>query len=196
LHPYCTPIAPLQRLNPFIQAIRGAVQTFLFGLEDELVCLVMELPRALQRDERAAPVLREQLDLLVAAVTWKRTGESFEFAHFTDLQIARAIDRLDRRRRKPTLKRLTQLIAETRIRQGKLGDHLHGVSKLDLADELWPILERRLERAKPRRTDAARRAFRSSECSTVRWSSRTSSATAGSSSRSSRRRDHRRRRRR
>jgi hypothetical protein len=30
LNPYCTPIAPLQRLNPFIQATRATVQTLSF----------------------------------------------------------------------------------------------------------------------------------------------------------------------
>jgi hypothetical protein len=54
------------------------------------------LPRQMQTD-----VVREQMDQLVAIRTWNRKGESFEFAHFTDRELARAIDNLDQRPQKP-----------------------------------------------------------------------------------------------
>lgn len=50
------------------------------------------LPREIQ-----TPVVRESADRLVDIRTWTRRGESFEYAHFTDRQIARAIDSLDHR---------------------------------------------------------------------------------------------------
>lgn len=110
--------------------------------------LMETLPRELRRDGSIAPVIREQLDLLVDVVTWNRAGESFEFAHFTDGQIARAIDRLDPRPNKPSLEQLVSRVATFRAKGGNLGNLLFRTSKLDLADELWPLLERRLERAR------------------------------------------------
>lgn len=110
--------------------------------------LMETLPRELRRNDAAAPVIREQLDLLVNVATWNRAGESFEFAHFTDAQIARAIDRLDLRPDKPPLEQLVARVASMRSSGGNLGHLLHRRSKLELADELWPLLERRLDRAR------------------------------------------------
>lgn len=110
--------------------------------------LMETLPRELRRDAAIAPVIREQLDLLVDVSTWNRAGESFEFSHFTDAQIARAILRLDPRAAKPTLQQLLARVASLRASKGNLGNLLFRTSKLDLADELWPLLERRLERVR------------------------------------------------
>lgn len=110
--------------------------------------LMQTLPRELQQDAARAKVIRQQLEFLVEISTWKRSGESFEFAHFTDRQIARAINRLDSRQRKPTFEKLVELVAGTRAWRANLDELLHGVSKLDLADELWPLLERRLVRSR------------------------------------------------
>ena len=42
-------------------------------------------------DAGSDPVIREQLDSLVELTTWNQREESFEFAHFTDRQIATAL---------------------------------------------------------------------------------------------------------
>ena len=110
--------------------------------------LMQTLPSELQRDEVRSPVIREQLDLLVDVATWNARGDSFEFAHFTDRQLTTTIDRIDDRDRKPSFGRLLELVAQTRARRGNLNELLHGPSKLDLADALWPILERRLVRGR------------------------------------------------
>jgi hypothetical protein len=95
-------------------------------------------------------VVRAQIEMLVNVETWTRKGESFEFAHFTDLQLARAIDRLDRRPRRPSLHERQNLIAKLR-REGKgLKPALAGVSKGRLAEALWPVLERRITNARER----------------------------------------------
>jgi hypothetical protein len=110
--------------------------------------LMQTLPRELQRDEVQARVIREQLDLLVDVATWNRRGDSFEFAHFTDTQLATTIDKIDDRERKPSFEKLLELVAQTRARGGNLKELLHGPSKLDLVDALWPLLERRLIRGR------------------------------------------------
>jgi hypothetical protein len=90
---------------------------------------------------------------LIEIATWTRSGESFEFAHFTDRELARAIGRLDRRPRRPELAHRIELVARCRQRRGNLDTVLHGVSKPKLADLLWPTLERKIERAIARGTD-------------------------------------------
>jgi hypothetical protein len=102
--------------------------------------------------EHQTPAVRDQLAQLIEIVTWTRSGESFEFAHFTDRELARAIDQLDPRPRKPPLGRRIALVAQCRERRGSLDSVLHGVSKPDLADLLWPTLERKIEGAIARGT--------------------------------------------
>jgi hypothetical protein len=116
---------------------------------------VERIMRTLPRDLRT-PVVRDQLRLLVQVITWKRSGESFEFAHFTDRELALAIERLDQRRpRKPTLSSLIAAMAGIRRARGSLTPELEAarISKVDLADELWPTLERKIERALQRETE-------------------------------------------
>lgn len=97
--------------------------------------------------ERRTDVIREQVSRYVDVVTWKRSGESFEFAHFTDRQLALAVERLDKRPRRPSRRQRIALIAARRVQGASLDPLLHRVSKVDLADELWPTLERRIDRA-------------------------------------------------
>jgi predicted ATP-dependent endonuclease of OLD family len=106
------------------------------------------LPQQMQTN-----VVREQMDQLVAIRTWNRKGESFEFAHFTDRELARAIDNLDQRPQKPPHDELIKLVARARSERWNLKSLLHGSGKVDLADELWPVLERKLERALGRKTE-------------------------------------------
>jgi uncharacterized membrane protein YheB (UPF0754 family) len=98
-------------------------------------------------------VVREQVEMLVAIRTWTKRGESFEFAHFTDRELARAIDSLDRRERKPERERLVELVAQARAGRKNLKILLKGFGKIELAEELWPLLERKLDRALGQQTE-------------------------------------------
>lgn len=105
--------------------------------------------------ELKTDVVREEMVEFVHLITWKPSGESFEFAHFTDRELARAIERLDRRRvRKPGLDRLITAMRGIRAARGNLDDVLEDAkaSKPELADALWPTLERKIERAIARGT--------------------------------------------
>jgi hypothetical protein len=104
--------------------------------------LMRTLPKELRTD-----VVREQIENLVEVIAWRRNADSFEFAHFTDLQLATAIDALDRRPRKPSPSKLRELVADARRKGRNIDTLMHGFSKLDLADALWPVFERRIARA-------------------------------------------------
>lgn len=93
------------------------------------------------------------LDRLVFVQTWNRRGESFEFAHFTDRQLAAAIQRIDRRPRAPSITDRLVQIERLRERHGNLEPNMGRASKTELADELWPVLEQRLERAVRNKTE-------------------------------------------
>jgi hypothetical protein len=114
---------------------------------------VDRLLETLPSDRRTAAV-RQQLTSLVEVMTWRRNADSFEFAHFTDRQLARATARLDRGRRQPTPRKRLQIIARLRRQSAGLEPLLQKrVSKVKLADELWPVLERKIERALAAGTD-------------------------------------------
>ena len=108
--------------------------------------------RALPREHRTASV-RESLDRLVYVETWNRRGLSFEFAHFTDRQLAGAIARLDDRPRQPSLSERTSQVGRLRTSRGNINNLIGWTSKLDLADELWPVLERKIRRAEQSKTE-------------------------------------------
>jgi hypothetical protein len=99
------------------------------------------------------PAIRRAIERLVHVETWNARGESFEFAHFTDRQLARAAARLDRRSRQPNAEDRQRIIGQLRAKQGNLKHVLGRVSKVELAEELWPTLERKIERAKARNTE-------------------------------------------
>jgi hypothetical protein len=111
-----------------------------------------------QRLERALPVerrqhgAREEIDALVELVTWNARGESFEFAHFTDLELAKAILQLPRSTRTQSLAEARKTVAALRARNGNLASMFPHSSKGRLAEELRPVLERKLERARARDT--------------------------------------------
>jgi hypothetical protein len=104
--------------------------------------LMRTLPQELQTE-----VVLDQVGPLVDVATWKRSGESFEFAHFTDRQLALAIEGLDFRPKQPTHQQRLGLLAKARQNRKSIDSLLSGVSKVDLADEIWPVLERRIARA-------------------------------------------------
>lgn len=114
---------------------------------------VDRLMQTLARELRT-PIVAQQIRPFITVATWTRTGTSFEFAHFTDPEIASAAARLDRRRRQLTLDKRVALVAELRARRGNLDKMLGPISKVALAEELWPVLEAKIERALERGTRA------------------------------------------
>jgi hypothetical protein len=109
--------------------------------------LVKTLPR-----EHRTEAVKESLDRLVYVDTWNRGGRSFEFAHFTDRQLAHAIARVSATGQ-PTLTALTNRVASVRASRGNLDSLLNDGSKVSLANELWPVLERRIRRAERNKTE-------------------------------------------
>jgi hypothetical protein len=99
-------------------------------------------------------VVRDQVMNLIEIRTWNARGESFEFAHFTDRELAGAIDAIDLRSRRPSFARRTAAVARVRESGGNLKKTvLNDVAgKGRLATELWPILARKLDRAEARGT--------------------------------------------
>jgi hypothetical protein len=112
--------------------------------------LLRTLPREWQRDAEKMALMREQFDGLVNTTTWRESGASFEFAHFTDLQLMRAMQRLDKRARPMQFEKRLELVQAARAARGNLKIALGRISKLDLADELWPTLERKIVHADKR----------------------------------------------
>lgn len=115
---------------------------------------IQRVMETLPPEDRTATV-RHSVSDLVTVDTWDRHGQSFEFAHFTDLQIARAVVAVDRRQRPARVAPLRAAIGSIRRDRGNLDRVLSHVSKPKLAEALWPVLERKLRRA-----DAAKRAER------------------------------------
>jgi hypothetical protein len=101
--------------------------------------------------EYRSDTVREQLDRLVEVVTWNTLGESFEYAHFTDRQLAAGILRVSGRERERTLSEMTESVRQHRARRGNLKKLMKG-SKVGLAEALWPVLESKIRRAVSRGT--------------------------------------------
>jgi hypothetical protein len=108
--------------------------------------------QALPRELRT-PVVAQQIRPFITVATWTRTGTSFEFAHFTDAEIATAAAALDRRKRQLALEKRIDVVAKLRAQRGNLDKMLGPLSKVALADELWPVLEAKIERALKRGTE-------------------------------------------
>lgn len=109
--------------------------------------LVDRMMRSLPR-EIGHQRVREQLNELVKVETWNSGGASFEFAHFTDLELAEAIDRLDPNSSRPSIVDRAQHIASVRRSRGSLKKYMKGLpGKGRLAVELWPYMERKLHDA-------------------------------------------------
>lgn len=111
-----------------------------------------------ERIQRAIPgesnndVVREQVDGLVELMTWNRRGDSFEFAHFTDREIAQAVLRLPKPRRPQTLEAATATVKKLRSTHGNLETMFPHSTKGRLAEQLRPTLERKFKRAQSRGT--------------------------------------------
>ena len=110
--------------------------------------LLAALPSQLRTRE-----MRAQLEPLVEITTWTTREESFEFAHFSDRELARGIARIDTRRRRPSAAVLVERVGYLRANRKNLDVLLPGaVSKVALADALWPVLRRKIARADKRGT--------------------------------------------
>jgi hypothetical protein len=103
--------------------------------------------------EQATTPMREAVARLVQLEVWNPHGDSYEFAHFTDREITKAIDVIDDGPRRPSYERLLALVAATRARRGSLDPLLVRTTKPALADALWPTLEAKIERALARGTE-------------------------------------------
>ena len=125
--------------------------------QDWINRIMRTLPDELRKPAERAEVVREQMEQFVFVETWRpRRSESFEFAHFTDLELAEVIYALDARTaRKPSVERLRKAVSNVRARRGSLDRILDpaGINKPDHAEPLWPKLERRLVRAQARGTE-------------------------------------------
>jgi hypothetical protein len=109
-----------------------------------------------QPPDHRTPELRAQLELLVFVETWNRAGDCFEFANFTDRQIAPALRSLPGRQAQRSLADLTQIVSELRAEGRNLRSINRRLTKPALADELWPVLEQRLAGGMPSRVPIAR----------------------------------------
>lgn len=98
------------------------------------------------------PSVRAAINRLVYLETWDRRGQSFEFAHFTDRQLASAIRGVLRQSPPPNAD-LIERVSSVRSKGGNLKVLLRGCSKLALAGELWPVLERKVVRAQEHETE-------------------------------------------
>jgi hypothetical protein len=102
--------------------------------------------------EYRSDTVRKQLEQLVEVTTWNGLGESLEYAHFTDRQLAVGILQLPEHGRGRTLLEMTELVRKHRARRGNLKDLAKG-SKVGLAEALWPVLEGKIQRAVSRGTE-------------------------------------------
>ena len=104
--------------------------------------------------EHRTQAVRESVGHLVSVRTWDTKGQSFEFANFTDRQIAKAAEAIDPRNPSPmTLKKRVEVTKNLRDRKGNLSPLLGGASKVDLARALWPDLLKKLKLAEKRNTE-------------------------------------------
>lgn len=114
---------------------------------DEIVKVVAAQSAALDPDV---------LDQLVEIHTWN--GASFEFAHFSDNELADGLQRISEEAARTARDELVGQIAEVRRRKRDLrqvwSQWNHKPSKIDLADALWPIMAASIDAAKRGEVDA------------------------------------------
>ncbi|HTR75080.1 MAG TPA: hypothetical protein VMH33_07450 [Solirubrobacterales bacterium] len=133
---------PLTRLLAVMDA-EGKVATAQ-GRKRRWKAWVKRIVDTLPAEDRTAPV-RQSIERLVEVETWNAAGESFEFAHFTDEELAVAINEVDDRPNAPSLNRRIEIVAHIRRERGNLDSTLKGRSKVALAGALWPILRAKIE---------------------------------------------------
>lgn len=97
--------------------------------------------------------VRKSVGSLLQIEPWDNCGSSFEFAHFTDRQLAVALERLDTRDRRPTLAKLIPAVGRVRSNKGNLKTVVPSLPKRRLAEELWPVLSTKIDRARLSKTE-------------------------------------------
>ncbi|MDE0602016.1 MAG: hypothetical protein OXI56_09535 [bacterium] len=116
--------------------------------QNQRIRIIKEIWEALPEDFQTSAIL-ENLEHLVVVETWG-AGGCFEFAHFTDEELAQAIHRTARKQKQtaPPADKIEQALATHRREKQNIrtvwknwGWHL---SKVELAKETWPILLRKL----------------------------------------------------
>jgi hypothetical protein len=113
------------------------------------------LVRTFPPRHRTAAV-RGALERLIHVETWDEHGQAFEFAHFTDRQLATVIASLGKRERQPSLRDRTEHIRRLRVDRANIEKALEPkATKRELAQALWPVLLAKIKRAQ--RTDTAGR---------------------------------------
>jgi hypothetical protein len=106
--------------------------------------LMLSLP-ADQRTSAVRSVVEEQL----VVRTWRKPDTSFEFAHFTDRQLARAVAQLKDPAGSTSIEEWTRRVERKRERDSLKGLVSSGEKTL-LAELLWPTLEAKIASARQR----------------------------------------------
>lgn len=100
-------------------------------------------------DELKDSIDKKQLGSLVTFETWKNT--SFEYAHFTDRELAKAIIALYKGKKDLSLEKVIISVSMQRKHRGNIDNVWKKsgfISKVDLANHLWPILEKKIRESK------------------------------------------------
>jgi hypothetical protein len=112
--------------------------------------VLRSLPKSLR-----APAMRSDLEHLLHVRTWGT--HSFEFAHFTDRQLALALRRLVGHTA-PPVELIRAELASCRAKHGNIEKvwkpWAPRLTKPELADAMWPLLERRISTASTGRSRA------------------------------------------
>jgi hypothetical protein len=97
-------------------------------------------------------ILRDELQSLVSVETWGE--QSFEFAHFTDEELAKGIVKVYQGPQSPSLAKLQAILGNIRASAGNIDSLWEGEHwlkplprKTDLAEALWPVLEAKIRDA-------------------------------------------------
>jgi hypothetical protein len=115
--------------------------------------LVKHLYNALEVQHQT-PTAFQELEHLVVVETWGPTVKNLEFAHFTDLAIAKAIHATGKAPAIETVASLASQVASVRAQEGNLKSIWKGPAwaepkpdKVELWRHLWPVMRARIKRA-------------------------------------------------
>jgi hypothetical protein len=100
-------------------------------------------------DQYKGSIDKNQIGSLVVFETWKNT--IFEYAHFTDRELAKAIISLYKGKKNLSLEETVVNISTLRKNReniDKIWEKSGYISKVDLANYLWPILENKIVKSK------------------------------------------------
>ena len=141
---YLRPLRPLTRLLVVSDA-EGPMATTR-QREQRRQIWIERVMRTFPREHRTAEV-RDSIARLIFIDTWRQRGGSFEFAHFTNPQLGRALASIDHRTRQPALADRISRLRGLRDQHASINDAITWGSKIDLADALWPTLLAKIKRA-------------------------------------------------